>query len=38
MGKCEEATDHLETAAATFRDVDMRFRLAQADAELNNLA
>ena len=37
-GKRKEATDHLAAAAAMFRDMDMRFWRAQADAELNNLA
>jgi hypothetical protein len=37
-GKRKEATDHLAAAAAMFRDMDMRFWLAQAGAELNNLA
>jgi hypothetical protein len=37
MGKREETMDHLATAAAMFRDMDMRFWLAQADAELSNL-
>ena len=37
-GRRELATAHLETAAAMFREMDMRFRIAQADAELNNPA
>jgi hypothetical protein len=37
MGKREQATEHLETAAAMYRDMDMRFWLEQAEAELRNL-
>ena len=37
MGKREQATEHLETAAAMYRDMDMRFWLEQAEAELNDV-
>jgi tetratricopeptide (TPR) repeat protein len=38
VGKPEQAREHLAAAATMFRDMDMRFWLAQADSELNNLA
>ena len=37
IGKREQATDHLEMAAAMYRDMDMRFWLAQAEAELHGV-
>ena len=38
VGKPEHAREYLAAAASMFRDMDMRFWLAQADSELNNLA
>ena len=38
VGKPEQAREYLAAAATMFRDMDMRFWLAQADSELNNLA
>jgi hypothetical protein len=36
-GKRGQVTDHLEMAAAMYRDMDMRFWLAQAEAEPNGV-
>ena len=37
-GKREEAQEHLTTAATMYREMDMRFWLAQAEAETAALA
>jgi hypothetical protein len=37
-GKHEQAREHLTTATMLYRDMDMRFWLAQAEAELRALA
>jgi hypothetical protein len=37
-GKREQATEHLTTAATMYRDMDMRFWLEQAEAELREMA
>ena len=37
-GKREEAREHLTTATRMYREMDMRFWLEQAEAELQNLA
>ena len=37
-GKRHEAQEHLEIATAMFREMDMRFWLAQAEAEMKDLA
>jgi tetratricopeptide (TPR) repeat protein len=37
-GKGEEAREHLTTATTMYREMDMRFWLEQAEAELHNLA
>jgi len=34
-GKCEQAQEHLGTASTMYREMDMRFWLDQAGAELN---
>ena len=33
-GKCEQAQEHLATATTMYREMDMRFWLEQAEAEL----
>jgi tetratricopeptide (TPR) repeat protein len=38
VGKSEQAREHFLAAATMFRDMDMRFGLAQADSELHALA
>ena len=38
IGKAEQAHENLVAAATMFRDMDMRFWLAQADSELHTLA
>jgi hypothetical protein len=38
VGKSEQAREHFLAAATMFRDMDMRFWLAQADSELHALA
>ena len=37
-GKREEAKEHLTTATTLYREMDMRFWLAQAEAEMGELA
>jgi len=37
MGKREEAREHLTTATAMYREMDMRFWLEKAEAELLEL-
>jgi hypothetical protein len=37
-GKREQADEHLATAAAMYREMDMAFWLAEAQAEMNNAA
>ena len=37
LGKREQAREHLTTATTTYREMDMRFYLEQADAELKGL-
>jgi hypothetical protein len=37
IGKRERATEHLTIATRMFREMDMRFWLEQADAELKRL-
>ena len=37
-GKREQAQEHLTTATTMYRDMDMRFWLQQAQAELSELA
>jgi hypothetical protein len=37
MGKREQAQGHLRTATTMYRDMDMRFWLEQAEAELKGL-
>jgi hypothetical protein len=37
-GKREQATKHLSTAATMYREMDMRFWLEQAEAEMRELA
>jgi tetratricopeptide (TPR) repeat protein len=36
-GQCEQARDHLTTATAMYREMDMRFWLAQAEVELGEV-
>ena len=37
-GKCEQAQEHLTTATTMYREMDMRFWLEQAVAEMRELA
>ena len=37
-GKPEQAQEHLRTATAMYREMDMRFWLEQAEAEMRELA
>ena len=37
-GKREQATEHLTTATTMYREMDMRFWLEQAEAEMRELA
>jgi hypothetical protein len=37
-GKRQEAQDHLSTATTTYREMDMRFWLEKAEAEITELA
>ena len=37
-GERQDAVDHLTTAATMYRDMDMRFYLERAEAELRNVA
>ena len=37
-GKRQQAQEHLPTATAMYREMDMRFWLEQAEAELRELA